>query len=124
MQKLVEAFIQNLSTKDAFLFRISCENCGTEYGNRLTRFSKARWLPATQEEELICHKLYAQEFQNARQTAIRRAAEQLNYCPVCKRLICNQCFLICGELDMCRKCAAEQGQRGQPVLSGVIGAVI
>jgi len=124
LQKLVEAFIRNLSTKDAFLFRISCENCGAEFGNRITRFSKARWLPTTQEESLICSTLYAQEFQNARQTAIRRAAEQLNYCPVCKRLVCNQCFLICGEMDMCRTCAAKQGQRGQPVRSGVIGAVI
>ncbi len=59
--------------------------------------------------------LYEQEFRGARYIAIRNAAEHINYCPICKRLVCNQCFLICDDLDMCRQCAADLEQQGSPV---------
>lgn len=48
----------------------------------------------------------------------------MNYCPVCKRLVCNQCFLICDDLDMCRQCAAALEQKGQPVALHVIEAAM
>ena len=52
--------------------------------------------------------------------AIRNAAEHLNYCPICKKLVCNQCFMICEDIDMCIRCAAELQEFGKPVLSSVI----
>ena len=48
----------------------------------------------------------------------------MNYCPVCKRLVCNQCFLICDDLDMCRQCATALEQKGQPVALHVIEAAM
>ena len=124
LKKLVEVALENLSSKDVFLFRVTCANCAAEYGNRPVRFSKAEELPATQSKQIIYNALYEQEFNIARQTAIRNAAEHLNYCPICKQLVCNQCFLICDDLDMCQRCAAELEQQGKPVLSGVIEAAI
>ena len=52
--------------------------------------------------------------------AIRNAAEQMNYCPICKRLVCNTCFLICDDLDMCAQCASDLEQQGFPVMAGYI----
>lgn len=124
MRKLVEAVLEDLSTKEVFLFRLICGSCGCEYGNKPIRFSKAEIPPVTPGEQIICDALYEQESAAARQIAIRNAAEQMNYCPICKRLICNQCFLICDDLDMCKQCAAELKQQGQPVASAVLDAAI
>lgn len=122
MKKLVEAALENLSSKEVFLFRVICGSCGLEYGNRPMRFSKADVPPGTQSKQILYDALYEQEAMLARQVAIRNAAEQMNYCPVCKRLVCNQCFLICDELDLCKQCAADLEQKGNPVLTGFLYA--
>ena len=122
MKKLVEAVLENLSTKEAFRFRVTCGSCGTEYGNRPIRFSKAEIPPITQSKQILYDALYEQEFKEARRVAIRNAAEHMNYCPICKRLVCNQCFLICDDLDMCKQCAAVLEQQGKPVLGGFLEA--
>ena len=118
MKALVEAVLENLSTREIFLFRVACSSCGGEYGNKPMRFSKAGVIPTTRSEQIIHDALYEQEFRCARQTAICSAAEDMNYCPICKRLVCNQCFMICDDLDMCRQCAAVLDQPGSPVLPG------
>ena len=122
MKKLVEAVLENLSTKERFLFRVTCVNCGKEYGNKPIRFSKADLPANTQNKQIIYNALYEQEFREARRVAIRNAAEHMNYCPICKRLVCNQCFLICDDLDMCKQCAADLEQQGNPVLVGFLEA--
>lgn len=124
MKKLVDVALKDLSTKDVFLFRVSCASCGAEYGNKPMRFSKADEPPATKSKQIIYNALYEQETKMARQAAVRNAAEHMNYCPICKQLVCNQCFLICDDLDMCRRCAAELEQQGKPVFTTVIDAVI
>ena len=116
MKKLVETVLENLSTKEVFRFRVTCGCCGTEYGNKPIRFSRAGIPPATQSKKIIYDALYEQEFNEARRRAIRSAAEHMNYCPICKRLVCNQCFLICDDLDMCKQCAADLELQGKPVL--------
>jgi len=122
LKKLVEAVLENLSTKEVFLFQITCGSCGTEYGNRPMRFSKADTPPTTQNQIILYTALYEQEFREAKRVAIRNATEHMNYCPICKRLVCNQCFLICDDLDMCKQCAADLEQEGKPVLAGFLEA--
>ena len=120
MRKLVEAVLENLSSKEVFLFRVTCGSCGLEYGNRPIRFSKAGAAPSTRSEQIMYDALYEQEFKSARQSAILNAAEHLNYCPICRRLVCNRCFLICDDLDMCKQCAAYLEETGSPVLNDVL----
>lgn len=124
MKKLIEMLLENLSTRDVFLFRIACGACGTEYGNRPVRFSKAGVIPKTPKKVALYEILYAQELQSARLSAVRDAAEHLNYCPICKRLVCNRCFLICDDLDMCKQCAAHLEETGIPVLTDILEATI
>ena len=123
LKKLVEVALENRSSKEVFLFRVICGSCGSEYGNRPIRFSKANSKPDTQNKQIIYEAIYEQEFRAARQIAIRNAAEQLNYCPICRRLVCNQCFLICDDLDMCKQCAASLEQQGRPVAVGFLEAI-
>ena len=124
MKQLVEAILENLSTKEVFLFRIACAGCGVEYANKPIRFSKAGVTPASQSKKTIYEALYEQEFRAARQAAVRVGAEHMNYCPICKRLVCNQCFLICDDLDMCSQCAEELHESGSPVETSVIDAAV
>ena len=116
MKKLVEAVLENLSTQQAFCFRVTCGCCGTAYGNKTKPFSKADDPPITRSKQILYTALYEQEFREARRVAIRNAAEQMNYCPICKRLVCNECFLICDDLDMCKQCASDLEQQGLPVM--------
>ena len=124
MIKLVETAMENMSTKEVFLFRVSCAGCGLEYGNKPIRFTKAGVVPSDPGKQIIYRALYEQELGDARNMAVRSAAEHMNYCPICKQLVCNQCFLICDDLDMCRRCASELQQHGQPVTPCVIEAVM
>ena len=124
MKKLIERMLENLSTRDVFLFRIACGACGKEYGNKPIRFSKAEVIPQTPKKAALYEVLYAQELETARLSAVRDAAEHLNYCPICKRLVCNRCFLICEDLDMCIQCASAMEETGTPVLSDILEAAI
>lgn len=119
MKKLVESILENLSTKDVFMFRVTCVSCGTDYANKPIRFSKSGIVPATPSKKIVYDAMYEQEFIIARQTSIRSASEHMNYCSICKRIVCNRCFLICDDLDMCRQCAERLGEQGRPVFSDV-----
>ena len=124
MKALIEASLENLSTRELFLFRTSCRVCGTEYGGEKVRFSKAGIQPSSEGKRIIFDACYEQEFKMARQAAIRDAAENLNYCPICKRLVCNRCFLICDDLDICKQCAAHLEEAGNPVMTDVLETAI
>ena len=124
LKQLVERILENLSTRDVFLFRIRCGACGGAYATRAIRFSKAGVTPPTKEKQILFDAVYEQELRGARQLAVSEAAQQVNYCPICKRLVCNSCFMICEDLDMCGQCASRLHEKGVPVLSEVLEAVM
>lgn len=124
VKRLVEAVLEDLSSREVFLFRALCAGCGAAFGNHPRPFTKAGVRPQTPGRQILYDVLYEQEFHAARQAAIRDAAEQMNRCPVCRRLVCNGCFLICEELDLCAACADLLGQAGVRVLQGMVDAAV
>ena len=67
----------------------------------------------------FAHFIYNDFIQSAKGGELR-----LNDCPICKRLVCSRCFLICDDLDMCKQCAAHLEETGSPVLTDPLEAVI
>ena len=51
----------------------------------------------------------------AREKAAAEASEIFSRCPVCGRLVCDRCFLICEDLDLCIACAKTLQVRGNVV---------
>ena len=43
------------------------------------------------------------------------AMETFNLCPICRRLVCNRCFLLGEDIDLCADCARNLQERGEPV---------
>ncbi len=52
------------------------------------------------------------EHNSAYERANLEAMRHFNRCPVCKRWVCDDCFLIRGEDDVCKHCA-EKKKRGE-----------
>ena len=124
MKELIDMLLENLSTRDVFLFRIACGACGKEFANKPVRFSKAGLEPSTQGKQILYDAVYEQELRDVRRSCVREATEHLNYCPICKRLVCNRCFLICEDLDMCRQCASTMEETGTPVVPDILEIAI
>ena len=116
MKQLVVLFLENVSSKKHFQFNIRCDKCGLIISSPPVHFSKADITPENQSKEIIYNALYTQEMEQARQKAVRQLAHQFNRCPLCQKLVCNHCFLICEDLDICSECAASLQEKGVPVL--------
>ena len=69
---------------------------------------------------MILRALYEREREAAREKAMAEVPAIYNRCPVCGRLVCDRCFLICEDLDMCVACAGRLQVRGDIVAENVI----
>ena len=124
LKEILSRILEDHSTGESFRFRVRCGICDTAYGNTPIRFSKADIVPASPQKQIIFHAVYEQELRSAKQAAIRDASQHMNVCPICKRVVCNRCFLICEDLDMCKQCATHLHEEGSPVLADVVDAEI
>ena len=76
MQKLIEMLLENLSTRDVFLFRIACGACGTECGGSQVRFSKAGVNPQSRRRKSSMMRSMSRNsrLHGARQCAMQRSS--------------------------------------------------
>ena len=123
MREIVARQLEDISTRDAFCFSVRCAECGGVWMSRIAAFSKAGTTPASEGKRIVFGALYQKERERARNAAIRQAMESFNCCPICGRLVCNRCFLICEDLDMCVRCAVRLNEYGAPVLPPLAEAV-
>ena len=119
MKRVMKEAMGDCSTTGEFRFLVRCQECGRTWHSSPVRFSKAGAEPETEGMRTIFHALYEQEREAAREKAAAEAAEIFNYCPVCGRLVCDRCFLICEDLDLCIACAKALQVRGDVVAGEV-----
>lgn len=119
MKRVVKEAMGDCSTVEEFRFLVRCQECGGIWHSSPIRFSKAGAEPESEGMRTILRTLYEREREAAREMAAADAAEIFNYCPVCGRLVCDRCFLICEDLDLCIACAKALQVRGDVVAGEV-----
>ena len=119
MKRVVKEAMGDCSTVEEFRFLVRCQECGGIWHSTPIRFSKAGAEPESEGMRTIFRTLYERELEAAREKAAAEAAEIFNYCPVCGRLVCDRCFLICEDLDLCIACAKALQVRGDVVAGEV-----
>ena len=119
MKRVVKEAMGDCSTVEEFRFLVRCQECGGIWYSSPIRFSKAGAEPEPEGMRTILRTLYEREREAAREMAAAEAAEIFSYCPVCGRLVCDRCFLICEDLDLCIACAKALQVRGDVVAGEV-----
>ena len=100
MEYITKKDLIDCSTPDEFCFSLCCMECKTVWKSTPIRFSKAGKKPENENRKIIYDTLYDREKNLAFQKALNQAKEIFNICPICKRLVCDHCFLICDDLDI------------------------
>ena len=122
MKQLLESALADCSTERAFCFQLQCGQCGAIWRSKPIAFSKAGVDAPTEEKRIVYEAMYQREKAWAKAIAVREALEHFNLCPICRRLVCDRCFLICSGLDMCSGCAERLNERGEPVSARAVSA--
>lgn len=115
MKRVMKEAMGDCSTIEEFRFLLRCQVCGRTWHSSPVRFSKAGTKPETEGMRAVFRTLYEREREAAREKAAAEASEIFSRCPVCGRLVCDRCFLICEELDLCAACAKALQVRGSVV---------
>ena len=115
MRKTIINNMQDLSDKDRFVFSVDCTVCGKKWTSTPITCSKAGEAVISKEKEIVYTALYQKEKQQAAVRAVEEAKIHLNFCPVCKSIVCDSCFMICDDIDMCVDCAAALQEQGELV---------
>ena len=115
MNRVMRETMGDCSTLEEFRFLVRCQECGRTWRSSAVRFSKAGIAPTTEHRRVILRALYEREREAAREKAMAEVPAIYNRCPVCGRLVCDRCFLICEDLDMCTACAGTLEVHGDIV---------
>lgn len=115
MEKVVHNYLQDCSDAKEFRFALRCPSCKQLWHSSPVAFSKAGITPESEGKSIIYEALYQREKERAREKAVKEAMKVFCYCPICKRLVCDRCFVICEDIDICVDCADQLKQQGEPV---------
>ena len=67
------------------------------------------------QNKVIYAALYQREKEAVYQQAEKDAETHFSRCPICHRWVCDDCFMVCADLDMCRRCAKKLNEKGSIV---------
>ena len=93
-------------------FSVRCEECGRIWKSAQIALTKSAASLATDDKKIIYETLLGREVSRAKRLAIGEAQQLFSICPVCGRVICDACFRVCENVDMCRTCAEKLGEDG------------
>ena len=117
MRRMIREAMEDRSSPEVFRFSLNCAVCGAAWISRTSRFSKAGVTPESEGKRVIFQALYQREREDVFERAATEAMEYFSLCPICKRLVCDRCFLLGEDIDLCTDCAAFLQESGEPVES-------
>ena len=115
MNHIKKEMLQDCSTPEEFCFSIQCSECGRIWKSTPLKFSRAGIQPQTEGKSVVFDVIYKREKEQALQQAGKQAEQEFSKCPICQRLVCDHCFMVCEDLDMCISCARQLEEKGEPV---------
>ena len=96
MLKPITAKMTDESDEGVYHFTFYCDICGSPH-------QSVPYESETEGECYLCER--ESEHTAAYERANREALNWFSRCPVCKRVVCDKCFRILDESDMCKECA-------------------
>ena len=96
MLKPITQKVLDESEEGVYRFTFYCDICESPW-HSVSYYSDTEENPDEQTREL--------EHTAAYERANREALSWFNRCPVCRRVVCDKCFRILDETDMCAECA-------------------
>ena len=115
MNKILPKVLIDCSTESKLSFGLLCPECKQIRFRREKRFSKAGIVPQSEGKRRIYQVLYQREWEALREETTKEIRQSFNLCPICQRMVCDNCFLMCQELDMCKSCAQALEEEGKSV---------
>ncbi len=115
MKDIIIKNMHNSSDENQFVFSITCSACKEVWTSKPIAFSKAGEVVTSDTKRIVYQAMYQREMEMALLKAVEEARKHFNYCPVCKTLVCNDCFMICDDIDMCVDCATILNEHGELV---------
>ena len=115
MRQILMERMKDASTQDAFCFTLRCEECRKVWHGAPVPFSKAGVTPSTEGKRIIYNTLYEKEKRYALEKTAGEGERLFNVCPICGRLVCDECFMICDDIDICCACATRLNEPGEVV---------
>lgn len=115
MVDIIKNILHDCSTPEEFRFSLYCESCGKKWECIPIAFSKAGVVPETEGQRIIFATRYKIEKAAAFEKAVAEAEGVYNVCPICRKSVCDSCFLICDDLDICRNYAEKLNVNGECV---------
>ena len=116
MYNSLKGHLQDNSTSDMFCFALRCSECGAELKSTPILFPTESNMPSDSENKSLPDKHYRLEKMKALELAAAEIKRMVNLCPICRRTVCDHCFIISDTIDMCTDCARRLNVRGEPVM--------
>lgn len=107
MNQYIFEHLEDCSTADAFCFAIHCETCHTYWYSKRLPFEKGSQATIFRQKGVLYEALYKRQKNRALLMAVKEAKGYFSRCPICKRVVCNRCFIVCEPIGMCCECAAR-----------------
>ncbi len=108
MLKAITNKIRDKSTDRFFKFSFYCDRCEKEWTSEEYPFVHSFSDELTDDEQRAKEILWRIDHDVALERANLEARLQFNYCKTCGGIVCDECFAMEEDEDLCQDCASQK----------------
>lgn len=114
MRDVIKAKIKSTSIDGQITNYIECELCGKKISCRSISSPESQ-KDLSKEQQIIRNAMFERDKERELSALVRKTTETFSLCPICHKLVCDDCFCVCDDLDMCQECADRLQAKGSVV---------